>query len=73
MRREAVGANTKAAEQAKDVLLILPAILMDPTPSKECLPHQPLQPCRLHFHIHHHHLVITSSHFEGIIMILYGS
>jgi len=40
--REAVGADAKATVQAKDVLLVLPSILVDPTSTKECLSHQPL-------------------------------
>jgi hypothetical protein len=40
MRRKAVRADTKATEQAKDVLLILSATLVDPTTSEECLCHQ---------------------------------
>jgi hypothetical protein len=59
VRREAVGANTKTTAQAKDVLLVLPAIIVDPTGAKECLSHQPFQPCRLHVHVH----VVVRRHF----------
>jgi hypothetical protein len=60
MRRKAVRADAKATEQAKDVLLILSAILVDPTTSKECLCHQSFKPCRLHTITHHHHFITTS-------------
>ena len=40
VRRKAVGAKRKATEQAKDVLLVLPEIQVDPTTTKECLSHQ---------------------------------
>ena len=42
VRGEAVGADAKTTVQAKDVLLVLPAILVDPTTTKECLSHQRL-------------------------------
>ena len=52
VRREAVGADAKATVQAKDVLLVLLVILMDPTTTKECLSHKPLKPCsRFHTHV----------------------
>jgi len=42
VRRETVGADAKVTVQAKDVLLVLLLILVDPTIAKECLSHKPL-------------------------------
>lgn len=39
VRRKAVRANTKRTKQAKDVLLVLPLILVDSTTNKESVGH----------------------------------